>query len=130
MMNQGGDGVPTPMDSGADLPESIEEGAATGSVEATGETVIDPIDQFVRDQPMGAEAAAVDEEISRMTTAMQQAPGEAGAKVRAMAPRDPSSYANIADYYADRKRFVDAMKGGEFTEKLYCKKIFSLSLEE
>ena len=118
LMNQGGDGVPTPMDSGADLPESIEEGAATGSVEATGETVIDPIDQFVRDQPMGAEAAAVDEEISRITTAMQQAPGEAGAKVRAMAPRDPSSYANIADYYADRKRFVDAMKGGEFTEKL------------
>ena len=118
MMNQGGDGVPTPMDSGADLPESIEQGAATGAVEATGETVIDPIDQFVRDQPMGAEAAAVDEEISRITTAMQQAPGEAGAKVRAMAPRDPSSYANIADYYADRKRFVDAMKGGEFTEKL------------
>jgi len=43
LMNQGGDGVPTPMNSGADLPESIEEGAATGSVEATGETVIDPL---------------------------------------------------------------------------------------
>jgi len=118
LMNQGGDGVPTPMDSGADLPESIEQGAATGSVEATGETVIDPLDQFVRDQPMGAEAAAVDEEISRVTTAMQQAPGEAGAKARAMAPRDPSTYRNIADYYADRKRFVDAMAGGEFKEKM------------
>ena len=119
-MNQGGDGVPTPMNSGADLPESVEEGAATGAVQATGET--DPIqlevDQFVRDQPMGTEAAAVDEEISRVTTAMQQTPGEAGAKARAMAPRDPSSYANIADYYADRARFVQAMKGGEFTEKL------------
>ena len=121
-MNQGGDGVPTPMNSGADLPESVEEGAATGSVEATGETVVDPlqqqVDEFVAQQPMGPEAAAVDEEISRVTTAMQQAPGEAGAKARAMAPRDPSTYKNIADYYADRKRFVDAMKGGEFTEKL------------
>ena len=120
LMNQGGDGVPTPMDSGADLPESIEEGAATGAVQATGET--DPIqlqvDEFVAQQPMGPEAAAVDEEISRVTTAMQQTPGEAGAKARAMAPRDPSTYENIADYYADRKRFVDAMKGGEFTEKL------------
>jgi len=120
LMNQGGDGVPTPMDSGADLPESIEEGAATGAVQATGET--DPIqlqvDQFVRDQPMGPEAAAVDEAISRATTAMQQVPGEAGAKARAMAPRDPSTYKNIADYYADRKRFVDAMAGGEFKEKM------------
>ena len=120
LMNQGGDGVPTPMDSGADLPESVEEGAATGAVQATGET--DPIqlqvDEFVAQQPMGPEAAAVDEEISRVTTAMQQTPGEAGAKARAMAPRDPSTYENIADYYADRKRFVDAMKGGEFTEKL------------
>jgi hypothetical protein len=120
LMNQGGDGVPTPMDSGADLPESIEQGAATGAVEATGET--DPIqlevDRFVQEQPMGAEAAAVDEQISRATTAMQQAPGEAGAKARAMAPRDPSTYKNIADYYADRKRFVDAMAGGEFKEKL------------
>ena len=49
---------------------------------------------------------------------MQQTPGEAGAKARAMAPRDPSTYKNIADYYADRKRFVDAMAGGEFKEKL------------
>jgi len=122
LMNQGGDGVPTPMNSGADLPESVEEGAATGSVEATGETVVDPlqqqVDEFVAQQPMGPEAAAVDEEISRVTTAMQQTPGEAGAKARAMAPRDPSTYANIADYYADRARFVQAMKGGEFTEKL------------
>jgi hypothetical protein len=121
LMNQGGDGVPTPMDSGADLPESIEEGAATGSAEATGETVVDPlqqqVDEFVAQQPMGPEAAAVDEAISRATTAMQQTPGEAGAKARAMAPRDPSTYKNIADYYADRKRFVDAMAGGEFTEK-------------
>ena len=120
LMMQGPDGVPTPMDSGADLPESIEEGAATGAVQATGET--DPIqlqvEQFVRDQPMGPEAAAVDEQISRATTAMQQTPGEAGAKARAMAPRDPSTYKNIADYYADRKRFVDAMAGGEFKEKL------------
>ena len=122
LMNQGGDGVPTPMNSGADLPESIEEGAATGSVEATGETVVDPlqqqVDAFVAQQPMGQEAAAVDEAISRATTAMQQTPGEAGAKARAMAPRDPSTYKNIADYYADRKRFVDAMAGGEFKEKL------------
>jgi hypothetical protein len=120
LMNQGGDGVPTPMNSGADLPETVEQGAATGAVEATGET--DPIqlevEQFVAEQPTGAEAAAVDEEISRVTAAMQQTPGEAGAKARAMAPRDPSSYANIADYYADRARFVQAMKGGEFTEKL------------
>jgi len=121
LMMQGQDpAVPTPMDSGADLPESIEEGAATGSVAATGET--DPIrlevQQFVEQQPMGPEAAAVDESISRATTAMQQSPGEAGARARAMAPRDPSSYSNIADYYADRKRFVDAMKGGEFTEKM------------
>ena len=120
LMNQGGDGVPTPMDSGADLPESIEEGAATGAVQATGET--DPIqlqvDEFVAQQPMGPEAAAVDEAISRATTAMQQVPGEAGAKARAMAPRDPSTYKNIADYYADRKRFVDAMAGGEFKEKM------------
>jgi hypothetical protein len=122
LMNQGGDGVPTPMNSGADLPESVEEGAATGSVEATGETVVDPlqqqVDEFVAQQPMGPEAAAVDEQISRATTAMQQAPGEAGAKARAMAPRDPSTYKNIADYYADRKRFVDAMAGGEFKEKM------------
>jgi len=122
LMNQGGDGVPTPMNSGADLPESVEEGAPTGSVEATGESVVDPlqqqVDEFVAQQPMGPEAAAVDEEISRVTTAMQQTPGEAGAKARAMAPRDPSTYANIADYYADRARFVQAMKGGEFTEKL------------
>ena len=120
LMNQGGDGVPTPMNSGADLPESVEEGAATGAVQATGET--DPIqlqvDEFVAQQPMGPEAQAVDEAISRASTAIQQSDGEAGAKARAMAPRDPSSYANIADYYADRKRFVDAMAGGEFKEKL------------
>ena len=45
------------MNSGADLPESVEEGAATGSVEATGETVVDPlqkqVDEFVAQQPMG-----------------------------------------------------------------------------
>lgn len=76
------------------------------------------IEEFVANQPMGEEAAAVNELISEVLQAVQSSGAEASERVKAAAPRDPSTYKNIGDYYADRRRFVESMQGGEFKENM------------
>jgi hypothetical protein len=62
------------------------------------------------------EAAAIAQNTSRVVTAMQQADPASSSAVRALAPRDPSSYRNIGEYYADQRRFVDAMDQGRMKD--------------
>lgn len=62
------------------------------------------------------EAAAIAQNTSRVVTAMQQADPASSSAVRAIAPRDPSSYRNIGEYYADQRRFVEAMDQGRMKD--------------
>ena len=66
------------------------------------------------------EAAAIAENTSRVVTAMQQADPASSSAVRAIAPRDPSSYRNIGEYYADQRRFVEAMDQGRMKDIVHA----------
>jgi len=105
-------------------PES-PAGATDGELPATGlqgETaeppaVVSPVPQPpVAPNLTPVEAAALQEQASRVIGAMQQTDPASAAAVRAIAPRDPSSYSNIGDYYADQRRFVEAMDTGRMKD--------------
>lgn len=103
---------------------SIQDRIAAQIESAEPRQVVEPsteareIEEFVARQPMGEEAAAVDGLISDVLQAMQSSGAEATERVKAAAPRDPSTYKNIGDYYAARRRFVESMQGGEFKENM------------
>ena len=103
---------------------SLQDRIAAQIESAAPRQVVEPssqaqeIEEFVARQPMGEEAAAIDGLISDVLQAVQSSGAEATGRVKAAAPRDPSTYKNVGDYYADRRRFVESMQGGEFKENM------------
>ena len=62
------------------------------------------------------ESQALSEYISRTQESLQQTDPVSAGVARMVAPRDPSSYKNIGEYYADRERFVSALSGGSMKD--------------
>ena len=62
------------------------------------------------------ESRAIEEQTSAALSQLQQSDPASSAAIRALAPRDPSSYKNIGEYYADQRRFVEAMDTGRMRD--------------
>ena len=62
------------------------------------------------------QSQALTEDVSRRLESIQQTDPVSAGVVRMVAPRDPSSYKNIGEYYADRERFVRAMSDGSIRD--------------
>ena len=62
------------------------------------------------------QSQALSQYISSTQESMQQTDPVSAGVARMVAPRDPSSYGNIGDYYADRERFVSAMSNGSLRD--------------
>ena len=80
-----------------------------------------PMDaQAVQSRMTPDENAALREQTSRTSTALQQSDPVAGSIAKAFAPRDPSYYTpergGIGQYYEDRRRYVQAMTSGELQD--------------
>jgi len=116
MMGDGQEQAPVGTSLQDRIAAQIESAAPRQIVEPSSQA--QEIEEFVARQPMGEEAAAIDGLISDVLQAVQSSGAEATERVKAAAPRDPSTYKNIGDYYADRRRFVESMQGGEFKENM------------
>jgi hypothetical protein len=77
------------------------DGAPLGESQSTANVPMTPLNNAP-----GSYTTRGDERDSNRRAAMQQADPARGMVERAFEPRDPSTYKSIADYYADRQRYV------------------------
>ena len=100
-------------------PLSPEAGVVATPRQAGGlQGIVDDVAAGFSDTP--TENQAIRENVSRVTSALQQADPEMGTLASAFAPRDPSYYTpergGIQQYYKDRENYVRAMSTGQLQE--------------
>ena len=105
--------VPPQVAPMGDTPES-PVGPTPGELPATG--LQGEVETVIRPGLTPVESRAIEEQTSAALSQLQQSDPASSAAIRALAPRDPSSYKNIGEYYADQRRFVEAMDTGRMRD--------------